>query len=363
MKNKNVDLLNLVRQFENTQDVEVVYLIKSGSKLYGTDSEESDTDYIGIFVPSRRSVLMKQDPEHLVMTTGQANSKNTAEDTDVQLWSIYKFLNLVKKGETGALDLLFSLKAKHKEEITVIDKTVFTSIILNNFDRFLSRDLRAFVGYCLGQAKKYNIKGARYAELLDFYERFNQLRLHCTTDQKLSILHEPIVHLLTSKSYKYIKMVYAKGPKRQGNDFIWYIELLGRKHALDITISEFMTRIERLFNSFGARTLAAANGVDNKALSHATRVILECEELLETGNITFPLKDREFIKEIKYHKDLVNSEDLNLEGLMHFLEVKLDKVNSLLEESSLPEKVQQSIIDTVLINIINFERTPLNDEY
>lgn len=359
MKDKNIDLLNLVRRFENTQDVEVVYLIKSGSKLYGTDSENSDTDYIGIFVPSRRSVLMKQDPEHLVMTTGQANSKNTAEDTDVQLWSIYKFLNLVKKGETGALDLLFSLKAKHKEEITVIDKTIFTSIILNNFDRFLSRDLRAFVGYCLGQAKKYNIKGARYSDLEEFYEWFK--KLHRPSEQALHISEEIIREHISTKSYKYIKMVYAKGPKRQGNDFIWYIEILGRKHALDITISEFMTRIERLFNSFGARTLAAANGVDNKALSHATRVILECEELLETGNITFPLKDREFIKEIKYHKDLVNSEDLNLEGLMHFLEVKLDKVNSLLEESSLPEKVQQSVIDSVLIWIMGLERYNKNE--
>lgn len=360
--NKYIDLLNLVRQFENTQDVEVVYLIKSGSKLYGTDSENSDTDYIGIFIPSRHSVLMKQDPEHLVMTTGQANSKNTAEDTDVQLWSIYKFLNLVKKGETGALDLLFSLKAEHKEEITVIDNQVFTSIILKDFDKFLSKDLRAFVGYCLGQAKKYNIKGARYAELHEFCELIKEFS-NKNDIITLSNIEQQIRDIINKEGFKYIKMVYAEGPKRQGNNFIWYLETLGRKHSLDITIDEFRVRMRKLFESFGARTLAAANGVDNKALSHATRVILECEELLETGNITFPLKDREFIKEIKYHKDLVNSEDLNLEGLMHFLEVKLDKVNSLLEESSLPEKVQQSVIDSVLINVMGLERTTLNDEY
>lgn len=348
---KKIDITNTILGFEQEHNVKVVYLIKSGSQLYGTNTEASDTDYLGLFVPSKESVMLKEDPDHLVITTGKANSKNASTDIDVQLWSIYKFLNLVKKGETGALDLLFSFKGLNKDEIQVINHKKYTDVFLENFQQYLSKDLKAFVGYCLGQAKKYNIKGARYSELLDFYERFNQLRLPCTTDQKLVTLDKLIDEHIISKKYKYIKMVYAKGPKRQGNDYIWYIELLGRKHALDITISEFMTRIERLFNSFGARTLAASNGVDNKALSHATRVILECEELLETGGIVFPLKDKEFIKDIKYHKDLVQgggfiSEkiELNLDNLMNFLEVKLDKVNDLLETSSLPEAVPTEVI-------------------
>lgn len=345
-----MNVKTLIQEFEIQHDVEVVYLIKSGSQLYGTNSKDSDTDYLGLFVPSITAVLLKKDPEHLVVTTGLANSKNTAKDIDIQLWSVYKFLNLIKKGETSALDLLFSLKAKHKDEIQVINKQSFTSIILNDFNKFISRDLRAFVGYCLGQAKKYNIKGARYSELEEFYREFK--RLHYFTDQTIGEIESEVRKLIETYDFKYIKLVYARGPKRQGNDFIWYLEILGRKHALGIIISEFMKRIDRLFNSFGARTLAAANGVDNKALSHATRVILECEELLETGHITFPLKDREFIKEIKYHEDLVNGEDLNLESLMHYLEVKLDKVNQLLEESSLPDKVEQEVIDVVLRKVM-----------
>ena len=121
-----------------------------------------------------------------------------------------------------------------------------------------------------------------------------------------------------------------------------------------------------MLNSFGARTLAAANGVDNKALSHATRVILECEELLETGNITFPLKDREFIKAIKYHKDLVQGGgmlsdklELNLDNLMHFLELKLDKVNDLLETSELPPNVPESTIEESLRALIHQDNNKL----
>lgn len=349
-----IDVKQLVEDFQIVNDVEVVYLIKNGSQLYGTNSEDSDTDYIGLFVPSTTTVLLKKDPEHLVVTTGLANSKNSSEDIDIQLWSIYKFLNLVKKGETGALDLLFSLKAKHKDEITIIDKPSFTDILLEYFDKFKSKDLRAFVGYCLGQAKKYNIKGARYSELQTFLTSFK--KLHYFTDQTLDTLEVNIKNIIAVGNYKYIKMTYAQGPKRQGNNYIWYLEILGRKHALNITISEFLNRMDRMLSSFGARTLAAADGVDNKALSHATRVILECEELLRTGHITFPLKDREFIKEIKYNKDLVNSRELNLEGLMQFLEHKLDEVNQLLEDSVLPDKVEQDVIDEVLTKVIGIEK-------
>ena len=360
-----MNVKTLIQEFEIQHDVEVVYLIKSGSQLYGTNSKDSDTDYLGLFVPSITAVLLKKDPEHLVVTTGLANSKNSAEDIDIQLWSIYKFLNLVKKGETSALDLLFSLKAKHKDQIQVINNKMYTDVFMERFNSYLSKDLRAFVGYCLGQAKKYNIKGARYSELHEFCELIKELS-NKSDVVTLSNIEQQIKDIITKEGYKYIKLVYAKGPKRQGNDFIWYIELLGRKHALDITISEFMTRLERLFTSFGARTLAAANGVDNKALSHATRVILECEELLETGNITFPLKDREFIKAIKYHKDLVQGGgmlsdklELNLDNLMHFLELKLDKVNDLLETSELPPNVPESIIEESLRALIHQDNNKL----
>ena len=346
----------VIKDFELQHNVKVVYVIKSGSMLYGTNSATSDTDYIGIFIPTKESVLLKRDPEHLCITTGQANQKNTQDDIDIQLWSIYKFLNLVQKGETGALDLLFSFNAEHINDILVTADPTFFEYFRRNTPLFVSKNLQAFVGYCLGQAKKYNIKGARYSEALTFEEDFKKAIIGIDNKHSLYVIRVAIETIIKNRGFKYISVVLAKGPKRnQLNDMILYLEILGRKHALDITIAEMSTRLDRLFSSFGARTISAANGVDNKALSHATRVILECEELLNTGKVNFPLKDAELLKRIKYHQDLVqgggeitDTLELNLENLMYYLETKLDKVNQLLETSQLRSKVDQSLIDNVI---------------
>lgn len=344
-----------IKELEIAHDIRVIYLIKSGSALYGTNSDSSDTDYMGIFIPSTRSVMLKKDLEHICLTTGEANSRNSADDEDLQLWSIYKFLHLVKKGETGALDLLFSFNAKHSSEIHVINDTMYTDTITENIPKLVSKNLQAFVGYCLGQAKKYNIKGERYSEVEVFYREFKELEVK-TTKSSLHTIHRTLEDIIDKARFKYIKLVRARGPKRFTEEDIWYIEILGRKHALDISIAEFTARIDKLFNSFGARVIAAADGVDNKALSHATRVILECKELLEKGYITFPLPSAEFIKEIKYHKDLVNgtpeNPGLTLESIMVLLERTLDDVNRLLEDSELPDKVSEELITEMLIEIM-----------
>ena len=39
-----------------------------------------------------------------------------------------------------------------------------------------------------------------------------------------------------------------------------------------------------------------------ESLSHAIRVLLEIKELLDTGNIQFPLKDKDFLLDIKLGK-------------------------------------------------------------
>ena len=346
----------VIKEFETAHNVKVAYVIKSGSMLYGTNSATSDTDYIGIFIPTKESVLLKRDPEHLCITTGQANQKNTQDDIDIQLWSIYKFLNLVQKGETGALDLLFSFNAEHINDILVTADSTFFEYFRSSTPLFVSKNLQAFVGYCLGQAKKYNIKGARYSEALAFEEDFHKAIIGIDNKHNLHIIKDVLETIIKTRGFKYINVVLAKGPKRdKSNDLILYLEILGRKHALDITIAEMSTRLDRLFSSFGARTISAANGVDNKALSHATRVILECEELLNTGKVNFPLKDAELLKRIKYHQDLVqgggeitDTLELNLENLMYYLETKLDIVNQLLETSQLRSKVDQSLIDNVI---------------
>lgn len=94
----------------------LVYLSHFGS-VDGTNSEKSDCDLRGVFVPGVASLLFSglvkgTASHHYRFSSGANDSKNSAEDVDVELWSLQKWLNMLAAGDTGALDLLFS-KARH----------------------------------------------------------------------------------------------------------------------------------------------------------------------------------------------------------------------------------------------------------
>ena len=68
-----------------------------GSKLYGTDNPNSDTDYKGIFVPNEKDILLKRDIEHYNFNSNDEKTRNSKNDIDLQLFSIYKFFSLLQK--------------------------------------------------------------------------------------------------------------------------------------------------------------------------------------------------------------------------------------------------------------------------
>lgn len=352
-----------IKELEERYAIKVVYCVKSGSALYGTNTQSSDTDYTGIFIPNPLSVLVKRDLEHYSSTTGENNQKNEVSDVDVTLYSIHKFMNLLKKGETGALDLLFSLQAQHLEDLVEIHEKAYMDLIEEQIPNLISKNLQSFLGYCLTQAKRYNIKGARYNEYIILMEGVNKYitESNVNLNDSLRYLGTEIDKIISKNDLKYIRYVLARGPKRFVEENVWYLEILGRKHMVDITIQEFLERMNKLNDSFGNRTIAAQDGVDNKALSHATRVILECRWLLETGKIIFPLPFKGLIKTIKYHDNLKDGSDnvtfelngvdtkLNLDSLMIYLECQLDIVQNLILNSDLPEEVNQEIIDAIIL--------------
>src|SRR6056297_3686368 len=84
----------------------LIYLSEFGSSLYGTNSENSDIDYKGIFLPNKRELLLGKKMKSYTYSSGNDKGKNTKNDVDIQLWSLHYFIELLSKGETGAIDLL-----------------------------------------------------------------------------------------------------------------------------------------------------------------------------------------------------------------------------------------------------------------
>jgi hypothetical protein len=337
-----MNIENLIKNFEHQHNCQVVYITKFGSKLYGTDNPNSDTDYKGIFIPSRRDVLLKRDMEHYNFNSNDTNTRNSKEDIDLQLFSIYKFFHLLKKGETGAMDILFSM---FRKDTQVYSDKAFTQTVMENYQKFYNRNLHSFIGYCVGQSKVYNVRGERFNELHQFVEYFTPLA-QTQSSEKLSTIFPQIEVMFQASSYKYIQFVMAltsrgSGIAQEGQ----YIEVLGKRFLGTVTVGYFLEKITNMEQQFGNRAKASAKGVDYKALSHAVRVISEVEELIDEAFITFPLKNRAYITSIKEGNEM-------LESVMAYIDDKLTMVQEKLAKSELPERSDEVFMDELILGLL-----------
>ena len=318
---------------------ELVYLTQFGSTLYGTNKEgKSDIDLKGIYLPPIKDLITNKTKDHFRYSSGDDKSKNSANDVDIELWSIHKFLKHLSDGDTGAIHVFFSMW----REDTIIFKLSVIDYLKSSKSVFLTKNIKAFVGYAMGQAQKYGIKGSRYGDLLKLLEIYNNWWRNKKIDQLDKTLIQVSQFFETSKKeieeLKYCKFIEQKGKQ--------YLSVLGKMHEETISVAHFEKQLDNQINAYGDRTKASINGTDWKALSHAYRVIYQVSELLETGFIKYPLSSAKKIMEIKY-----NSDESKLSDILDDISERLDYVYKLVDQSEYSEKVDQDNIDKIILDI------------
>lgn len=257
-----------------------------GSKLYGTDTPESDTDYKGVFLPEPRQIIMGT-KEVYHRDTGAKGSANTADDIDREYFSLKKFIQMASKGETAAIDMLHA----------PIDKVMTNSEIFqhlrNNRSDFYTTKMKAYLGYVRKQASKYGVKGSRLQELNSVLSFIENRPVSLYGDDRLGGLVSGIPQSENLIIGKFVD------PSHQ---IVYYYEVLGRKYLFGIRYSEFVEQIMRIKSEYGARAEKASSGIDWKAMSHAIRGAEQLLEIYTTGDLQFPLKNAEYIKLVKQGK-------------------------------------------------------------
>lgn len=292
-------MLKKCKKLCKDNDVTLLYLSKFGSHLYGTDTPKSDVDYKGVFLPSKKQCLLGKQSRHITYSSGKNNSKNSKDDVDIQLWSLHYFLKLVSEGETNALDLLYS----HTYPEMIVYQENFFNVMDFIFEHhqklFNIKNCKAFVGYAIGQAKKYGIKGSRLGVLKKVYEFILKInegddKIFNNENLKLSYIIDDIDNKFHDNSFCFIKE-FGKDKKTRG------LVLCGKVHLETISLIEFFNRIKNHYKSYGDRAKKAEQneGIDWKALSHAVRALIQMKELIHTGKIQFPLKNIDIVKRIK----------------------------------------------------------------
>lgn len=324
------------------KNLNLVVLMHFGSKLYGTDTPESDVDYKGIYIPTWEQIVLGTAPKTIKLDSKKSKKqgeKNTKDDIDCELYSLSYFIHLCLKGETVGIDML------HVNKENILTTTPLWGYIQENRSLFYTRKLNALVSYCKKQAAKYGIKGSRIAAARTV-KKFLE-------DEQGKYWQEDEVHpdkfIRLGEIWdelpvgEHVKFVTGGKPERPEE----FYQVCDKKLQKTSTVIYCIDILEKFISSYGARALKAERneGIDWKAVSHAIRFAGQIKSIFLTGDITFPLDDREYILRVK-------------KGELHYLKEVAPKLEELLEEidelakkSELPEKPNREFFEQLLLSV------------
>ena len=298
----------------------LAYITKFGAHLYGTNTENSDIDVRGLYWPDIKDLILEKKLNSLSYTTGDNKTKNNVNDFDIQMWSVNYWLSLVNKGDTNAIDLLFSMYSPSK----LVDDNEVKKLLIDFYDKPIElidlKNTTGYIQYAYLQAKKYGLRGSRI-DILKKSKQFFQSKLTNENDK-----YNRIVQYFDELLEKYYEPSYLF-EKVNNNDRCIYI--LGKGYHGSIKLEEAINRLDAEYNKYGERAILAEEnkGVDWKAVSHAVRACYQMLELIDTEFLIYPLKAAPEILEIKLgHKDWLTEVEPLLAELLNKVKLKIENI-------------------------------------
>lgn len=310
--------------------MKIVMKAYAGSHLFGTNTENSDKDYKGIFIPSGSAILLGEYDDTFRTSTGNDDSRNNKDDIDVELYSLRKFYKMLRNGDTAALELLFT-----PDEL-IIEQSKDWKLIKESAMSQVSKKVTSMTGYARQQANKYGIKGSRMGELSNAIKFLKEREKSFDfSNPKLKLDWENLVAEFTKYSHVNVIQLEQKSDKV---NYLPALDILGKKFDHHCTFGYVLETLKKIYKNYGQRAREAKNnnGIDWKALSHAVRVCIQGIELLNTGKITLPhtAENRQLLLNIKLGKMDYSEVSTLIEEYLEKLE-KARQSSGLREEGSL----------------------------
>jgi|14_taG_2_1085336.scaffolds.fasta_scaffold04802_6 predicted nucleotidyltransferase len=305
-----------------------------GSKVYGTNLPSSDTDYKEVFLPDPRDIFLFKTKR--IMSSATSSGKNSSEDIDVESIEFGRFLELCMAGQTNALDMLFTPKEFWLESSPVWER------VLELRPHILNKKVHAMVGYCKSQASKYSLKGDRMNDAKAVLGLFRSM----PSDARLSEHLDDLAHLAERKHVELTDVILNKKSGKKAPALM----VCGRYMPVTTTFGYCIdSTLTPLCERYGRRSQAAAeaSGADYKAMMHALRISGEAIELLETGSITLPLKEADYL--LRVRKGEVSVEEISEE-----IESRLKSVTAAVATSSLPEESDRKVIEQIIYDTYRY---------
>lgn len=308
----------------------IILETKVGSHLYGTNTPSSDIDYCGIFIaPIDYYLGFKHIKEiDLSVVDKLENGKNSKDAIDRKYYELRHFCQLALDGNPNIVEMLF---ANEFEILTEEGKL----LVDNRFNFLSNRIYDRFMGYAFSQKKKMMIKTENYTML--------KLALEVLDGQLNNDTHKFLSDYIVDCSTNNIE-VYSKLFDGKCNKEFWNISDV--QIPKNLTIKKVYQMLKPRFDKFGHRAeLITKYGMDVKFSSHCVRLLYEGAELLETGNLTFPMKQKELLLDIKNGKYTYNEVIKMIDELE--TDMRNIKENSVLTNKPKTDKIESLVMGMV----------------
>jgi len=303
----------------------LILKIRSGSHLYGTNTETSDEDYVGVFIPETKYLIGLHNVEQIDESekVKLESGKNAPESKDVTYYTLAKFCKLALDNNPNILELLFV----NQENIIRInplkyeDHNHIGEELLSLRKYFVSKLLKSrFLGYAFSQKHKMVIKLENFEKITEATEYLRTIEEHSNLKFLNDILNHPL--FVRKKDIITVGDVNLQATVT----IIKAIQMLGMRQQ-----------------KFGARKeLVEKYGFDTKFASHLIRLILEGIELLETGNLIFPLQFKDTLMGIRLGA-------LSLTQIIELSDALEKQVEKLYETSKLPHSPNFKVVEDFVI--------------
>lgn len=282
--------------------MKIVYKGVFGSRLYGTNKENSDLDIKQIHKNSLEEIILKKDEDNI----------QKKDEIDFDSKELRTFISSCLSGQTFSMDMIFT-----PPELWLESSDTWLEIQKNR-SKLVTKNMSCFMAYCRCQAGKYSKKGDKLNELIELKAILestspkNVLGFLFNENDQLKFEHIKIEKILNTGS---------------GN-FETMLKVVESHHPFNRQISEVLKSINLKIDSYGGRSKKASQnkGIDLKAYYHAFRVAWEFEEILKTGELTFPSKNvnlminmRNGVYEKSYLDDWITEEIERIEKIENTL--------------------------------------------
>jgi predicted nucleotidyltransferase len=342
----------------------IIFETVSGSRLYGLNTSTSDTDIRGVFIAP------KNDFYGLALQSQVNDDKN-----DIVYYELNRFGELLSKQNPNILEFLSPVDSCVRIKHVSFDK------VLEHKNKFITRQIRnTFGGYAIAQIGKarglnkkiyqpmdkekktpmdfcYVPKGAGTISVAEWIDNHFLIPQKCGLSALNHIKDgyamfyditntDPNESFFRGICFDDSNDVHLSSIPKEGVSYectVYYNKDGYSKYCKDY--KEYWEWVEKRNPARYEKNMKVGKGYDTKNMMHCVRLLRMAEEMLRTGELhVYRKHDREELLEIRNgHRDY--------DELVAYAEGKLKLLDELVPNSPLPEKVDETLLNKVLIEI------------